>query len=646
MSGVAFPLNFVDPLQVPSPGAQQFCGVGSKTLVQAGSALFESVRAAMGKRCFLGEKQQGKEPKKPRKLHCHLGSQQCVNCYWMKHGSALQASCVLPDSDVSWLQAYESSDGLRVGCIACYKYCSEADANDLPSIASSPLAWFPVASLTGTLKNLKRHSACPGHQKAVAAFWDIPLEKPEIPEDAAPSKEQWASIWRSFRSKRYMDQESSELILREKGRRMQYCLAEALRVRHRQLLREAQCLTLSLDEAKTRLLVRFACVGKRLQVHRGVLGMHRSKATGHKSVMESLDHILRNSCTYLHGHPPPTGKTEPTFHEDLYEHLRSITRVWNSDAGPDEMLAAKEVQKIPLSKDDLSPLLPNIILVNRDKAHASRRVARRPWTAAEDLSQIFQTFSQWFSAVEHSSMLQGWYEEFQAQQQDEQKVTVQKSLAYAAHRFDSASRPFAVCLLTLPSCLLTAIKAVNERRGTAQAERARAFLEFVSGVEGAERLVLAGMLADASDEALLLIRAMDREACDTSLMHHEVQQFLRRTKWLFVDEQCVNVGFTQYMMEAIKTQHVWFEMNHPCTIGLRNGLSAAALRRCLQKMASWVGVSAKVVATEFPSFDLMGSFRALALPDSAGNDNSREQHCRGLAQQHAEEGHCLLAMIP
>ena len=463
---------------------------------------------------------------------------------------------MLPDSDVSWLQAYESSDGLRVGCIACYKVCSQADANDLPSIASSPLAWFPVASLTGTLKNLKRHSSCPGHQQAVATFWDASPENPEIPEDAAPSTEEWASMWRSFRSKRYMDQESDEILLRAKGRRMQYCLAEALRARHKQLLREAQCLTLSLDEAKTRLLVRFTCVGKRLQVHRGVLGMHRSKATGHKSVIESLDHVLRNACTDLVEHPPPAGNLDPTFHSDLYEHLRSITRVWNSDAGPDEMLAAKEVQKIPLSMDDLRPLLPNIVLVNRDKAHASRRVARRPWTAAEDLSQVFQTFSQWFSTVEHSSMLQGWYEEFQAQQQDEQKVTIQKSLAYAAHRFDSASRPFAVCLLTLPSCLLTAIKAVNERRGTAQAERAKAFLEFVSGLEGAERLVLAGMLADASDEALLLTRAMDREACDTScsLMHHEVQQFLRRTKWLFVDEQCVNAGFTQYMLEAIKTQ--------------------------------------------------------------------------------------------
>ena len=47
--------------------------------------------------------------------------------------------------------------------------------------------------------------------------------------------------------------------------------------------------------------------------------------------------------------------------------------MWNSDAGPDEMLAAKEAQRVPVSQNDLLPLLPNLMMVNPDRAHASRR---------------------------------------------------------------------------------------------------------------------------------------------------------------------------------------------------------------------------------------------------------------------------------
>ena len=318
-------------------------------------------------------------PKKPRLVHCQLGSQQCAECCWEKHGASLQQAHFMPDSDVSWLQGYQSSEGLRVGCIACYKLVQQADPGNLPPVASSPFPWFPVATLTGTLKNISRHEKCPGHQQAVRQFWcEAPQDKQLPEEDAAPAEAQWSSLWKVFQSKRYLEQESDQVILRAKARKMMFCLAEALRSRHRVQLRSSECVTLTLDEAKTRLLVRFTSIGQDLKVHRGILGMHRSKATGHQAILASLDHIQRSACTELHEHPQaPSSKIEvvPNFQEELYEHIRQVTQVWNSDAGPDETLAAKESQSISLSVADLRPLLPNIVLVNRDKAHASRRPA-------------------------------------------------------------------------------------------------------------------------------------------------------------------------------------------------------------------------------------------------------------------------------
>ena len=59
----------------------------------------------------------------------------------------------------------------------------------------------------------------------------------------------------------------------------------------------------------------------------------------------------------------------------------------------------------------LSPLLPKLALVNRDKAHASRRVAQRPWLSSDRAKAVFTTFTKWFSTVEHSNLLQGWQHE-------------------------------------------------------------------------------------------------------------------------------------------------------------------------------------------------------------------------------------------
>ena len=266
------------------------------------------------------------------------------------------------------------------------------------------------------------------------------------------------------------------------------------------------------------------------------------------------------------------------------------------------------------------------------------RVARLPWLSSEVMSEIFRTFSHWFNAIEHSNMLQGWYEQFQLEQDSStQGIKVQKSLSYAAHRFDSASKPFASCILSFAAVVLTAVKAYNERKQNPAGQAAIKFLRFISGPQGCERLVLAGMLCDAADEALLLTRAMDRESTDISLVDAEVQTFLRNIKVLFAEQQCVDTGFTKHMLEQVKVQVLWFDEHCPQTIGCTTGVRPAQLASCLQHMAAWVSLASKVVCTEFPSFDLIRAFRVLALSGVDPEGGDRQEHSRKRAQQHAED---------
>eukprot|EP00439_Symbiodinium_sp_Y106_P080523 s104_g19.t1 len=240
--------------------------------------------------------------------HCSLGPQACAECYWMKHGARLQCEHVMPGSSISWLQAISSPEGLRAVCAACCAYVQRSSGEDsMPSIAASPFAWFPVATVSTTLKNFSRHEKTPGHQAAVKAFLSPAdaLQMQPSPEAAAPAE--WASVWAFFRKERYMEQESTDVVHRAKHRKMQYCLAEALRSRQQKHLRKACCATLSLDEADTRLLVRYTATDASVQEQSGVLGMERSKETGHKKVLASLDRVLRAAATTLGSAPPVAG---------------------------------------------------------------------------------------------------------------------------------------------------------------------------------------------------------------------------------------------------------------------------------------------------------------------------------------------------
>ena len=144
-------------------------------------------------------------------------------------------------------------------------------------------------------------------------------------------------------------------------------------------------MSLSQDGSKNRQLFRFCASNAKLQTCTGVLGMVRDMPGNHKGIINATAVAYERFATRLDGAPEHGDAREARAHlklkppmadAELERHLREITRVRNTDAAWNELLAGKEASRTPgPCSADARPLLPNLAVVNRDKAHASRRLA-------------------------------------------------------------------------------------------------------------------------------------------------------------------------------------------------------------------------------------------------------------------------------
>ena len=248
----------------------------------------------------------------------------------------------------------------------------------------------------------------------------------------------------------------------------------------------------------------------------------------------------------------------------------------------------------------------------------------RPWKADPYLDDIHQRLV-WnkvamVNVIQHSYVIKGWYQDIQKEDEDPY-ITVQKDMGMAKHRFDSASKPTGNACLTMRSVNRTANKVWTERRTEVPGQNALAHLTYVSGLDGMERLVQMGMLADASDEGLLFTRFHDKEGSETSLLLAQSTQYLCRIKVLFVDGKALHMGMTKVMLDTIKDVLLWWAPGDvPTRIGDAAGIPADRLHRCVRRMCSFVTLSTLVVETEYPDFDIMAAFGIFALSPTVSQE--------------------------
>lgn len=156
----------------------------------------------------------------------------------------------------------------------------------------------------------------------------------------------------------------------KKARRMATCLAEAMFEKDRDFVLGAKTLTLLRDVRKGVVAIRFSAVSKDLQVRTGLLGVAKDLqrfGTGALGLLKTTSHVITCFSTFL----PGTSCAQNVG--SVRSAIRRRCHMVTVDAAADEVLAS-ELMRQPLSQV-FSALTPNLRIILRDKAHASRRTA-------------------------------------------------------------------------------------------------------------------------------------------------------------------------------------------------------------------------------------------------------------------------------
>jgi hypothetical protein len=180
-----------------------------------------------------------------------------------------------------------------------------------------------------------------------------------------------------------------------------------------------------------------------------------------------------------------------------------------------------------------------------------------------------------------------------------------KGLGAAKHRFESWAKPFAMAVMTLPALIRTAEEISITRAGKAEGKDADDFLIFLN----AERILQLGMMADGSDEGVVLIRIFDDELTDPAMQADELWMFRRRLELLFGTgtSRCFSLpGYTKAACDFLESRvHVVKQRGKTITTFGGPGSIEQVKQTCLARMQEWVSLCDYIIAAEFPDFELI-----------------------------------------
>ena len=218
---------------------------------------------------------------------------------------------------------------------------------------------------------LKRHENSKKHKDAVAKIMGVRISSVA----GAPSQDAFQKTLEAAQS----NQTSGEVCgvgKRWKLRRMVFALAEAKRRADQQFLRHATSICLMQDVRKGKLLIRFRAANPKLCTRRGIIAQRKL----HRSMAEDLrDATLKGLEDFCKRRKLPGEPPCDQIDYALLAHIMINIRFFTSDAAPDEQAAGNLLRRPPIS-DSWEKWLPNLRVVSRDRAHASRRITTRlPW---------------------------------------------------------------------------------------------------------------------------------------------------------------------------------------------------------------------------------------------------------------------------
>ena len=278
-------------------------------------------------------------------------------------------------SRMPWLCSRVINGKWGVGC----KLCARAGC-------SGAYGRFSVRTIAALqMKNFMLHETLDSHKNAVTTCMhqtDSDDGENTLGMPAPPYTE-FKATWDACK-RHAVDDMHANPNTRHKFRMKRFCLAEGVRMSHRTFLKTATCATVAQDATGNTMVARFISSNHDLDHRQGILGLQRNYGSGHKAVLEATKQMCTDFMTPLHGAPVRVRSSkaedgtrlchrqpEPVPDQEALQHLRDIVRLWCADAAGDEQLAGREAG--PLS-GSLAPFFPNLELVLRDTAHASRRL--------------------------------------------------------------------------------------------------------------------------------------------------------------------------------------------------------------------------------------------------------------------------------
>ena len=127
--------------------------------------------------------------------------------------------------------------------------------------------------------------------------------------------------------------------------------------------------------------------------------------------------------------------------------------------------------------------------------------------------------------IQHSDVLTVWF------RNNREKMTkvighAMRNMSFARQRYDSTQRPVGRTVLNFEAIIMTAITIVSVRRTQTETRAAAIFLAFITE----ERIVTLGMMADAGDETIQIVRYGDSEDKETAMTRPRTRRRRRRRR--------------------------------------------------------------------------------------------------------------------
>ena len=269
----------------------------------------------------------------------------------------------------------------RVGCAACR-------TAGVPPHAGIASAYAKCRVRTPQIKNLMKHHESALHKESVRKMLGLsPLSADD--NNSAPSAEDFAKVWDMVRNHDATGRVEG-VGGRKKCNRMKWCLWQGMRAMDMNFL-DDNALDMSihqvLDERKSRLLCRFIASNSKLYCRHGILGLQRGYGSGSKAIVAATDRMLKIAATNRWD-PPVAALIRKdaninAYDPNMYKHLCYSFKTLNVDSAKVELLAGQMMQgedtivSDAVGVDPVAPMLkslaPNLNLIERGRAHATRR---------------------------------------------------------------------------------------------------------------------------------------------------------------------------------------------------------------------------------------------------------------------------------